>query len=564
MRPPMNRKIFNAFLMGMGIAMLLLFFIVKNLGGDSGNVSWRLSLTRFHLVHQFAMPYFSPAHCGGFHLAADAQDLIFTLYTLVASFVPNVDWAVKITNLLASLVLGTGIFVFLGYLGILNLTARIFTAILVVSSGYWVCHMAQGGHAWAHGFAYLPWVLICMEEILRLEIRFDRRYFIFFLSLTGLFFLLINSGYYWLQVAAPVILLRLMIELVLSGRERKIQAFKTGTILLAVFAALTLSFPRLAGVYEFQLKKFPRMGGEVNPFQIIGGQKWFDLTFRSYFDGSIISGNKTDKFMGDPWDYSNFIGLCALLPLVWGLWNCRPWVKSRLFICLALAAMYQLALTQGDPVLCTLRFFVPLFKQITWYARGSAIVLLFLAALIAIGYESLIKQSKKIPFYIIAVLMTANLIEIVYVQATQINFKMDPPLVDLMHDINPPPYPADKPWGQCLLGYVFGYDHENPAQLQAKLDPGASVYDEPRPGFYNMHDVRVLASAQADGGYYLKEKWPLWPRKDAKALQEFIHYKQVVALPLWLSIGNWVSLFLWFIFFLCWGMIWGMKRPRRI
>ena len=73
----MKQKVFNSFLVCFGIAMIFLFFIIKGLGGDSGNVAWRLSLTRFHLIHQFAMPYFSPAHCGGFHLAADAQDLIF-------------------------------------------------------------------------------------------------------------------------------------------------------------------------------------------------------------------------------------------------------------------------------------------------------------------------------------------------------------------------------------------------------------------------------------------------------------------------------------------------------
>ena len=79
-------------------------------------------------------------------------------------------------------------------------------------------------------------------------------------------------------------------------------------------------------------------------------------------------------------------------------------------------------------------------------------------------------------------------------------------------------------------------------QLQAKLDPGSSVYEEPQPGFYNMHDVRVLGSSKADGGYYLKEKWPLWPRSDRKELEEFIHYKQVVPLPLWLKAGNGVSM----------------------
>jgi hypothetical protein len=269
--------------------------------------------------------------------------------------------------------------------------------------------------------------------------------------------------------------------------------------------------------------------------------------------------------MGFPWDYSNFIGLCALLPLIWGLWHSREWFKSRLFISLALAALFQLALTQSGPVLPILRFFVPLFKQITWYYRGAAIDLLFIAVLIAIGYENLIKQSKRIPFFIIALLMVANLTEILYVQSTQVTFKLDPPLSVLTRDIDPPPYPADRPWGRpCLLGYVYGYGNEHPSQVQASLDTGCSIYDQPQPGFYNMHDVRILASSKADGGYYLKEKWPLWPRSDSKEFDKFIHYQQVVPLPLWLQIGNWLSMLIWLLFFISWGIVLWMKKSRRI
>ena len=177
----------------------------------------------------------------------------------MAAFVPNVDWAVKITNFLSTLVLGSGIFVFLRYLGILNLTARIFTSILVVVSELLGLPYSPRGAYLSTGFAYLPWILICMEELFRSEIKFDRRYLFFVLSLIGLFFLLINSGYYWLQVGAPIIVLRIMTELILSGTERKKQALKTGLILLTILGALFLSFPRLGGVYEFQLKKYPRM-----------------------------------------------------------------------------------------------------------------------------------------------------------------------------------------------------------------------------------------------------------------------------------------------------------------
>jgi len=40
------------------------------------------------------MPYITPARCGGWLLAANAQGLIFTIYTFISFIIPNAFWVV--------------------------------------------------------------------------------------------------------------------------------------------------------------------------------------------------------------------------------------------------------------------------------------------------------------------------------------------------------------------------------------------------------------------------------------------------------------------------------------
>lgn len=541
-----ERKILNAALLLGGVVFIFLFFLVKAVGGDIGNILWRLTLTQFHLAREWAMPYFTPVHCAGFHLAADAQDFIFTIYMLAAFVIPNSLWAVKLANCLLSLVLGWGVCVLLRYFAIFSVPARLFSSLLIVMCGYWVGHIAEAGELWAHGLAYLPWLLILMEELFKADLRSGRRLSVQALGLTGLFFLIINSGYYWLQVAAPIIVLRVIVEGVLCGGTWKTRVLKIGVIAAAFAGALLLSFPRLAAVYEFQLKKFPRLGGEVAAFQVIGGRKWLEIAFGSFFDGSIIREAKWHEVMGGFHEYTNFIGLAAVVPLAWGLWHCRRQFQNRLFITLVLAALVQLAFTQGEDALSALRHFFPLFKQIGWVYRGSAIVLLLAAVLIALGYEAMLSKGKRGILYGVALLMALNIAEIVYAQAGRMDFKTWPAFSEIAKEDPPVPYPADRAWTPCLLGYVYGYGNERPPVLSAQVEAGSSFYVEPRPGFYNVHDVRVLGSCEADGGRFLNEKWPLWAKDDSpEEFDKFIHYQQVVALPEWLKTGNLISGIAW-------------------
>ena len=458
--------------------------------------------------------------------------------------VPNIRWAIKITNFLLSIVLALGIYFWLPYFNVVNSSARIIGGLIVIFSGYWVWNMAV--HPWAHGLAYLPWIMICMEELLKRSSGNQLRKIAF--CLIGLLFLLINSGYYWLQVAVPVIAARLIIELFWSTKERATSLKGLFIIGLCAFFAILLSFPRLGGIYAFQLTKFPRLGGEVAAMQVLGRNTlWIEMTLRSFFDGRIITQSIHSPCLGYFQDYTNFIGIAAIPFIMIGLVRLKPLLKNKIFIALFLASLFQLAMTRTTHASELLRFLCPLYKQISWYWRGSAILLLFLSVLIAQGYQKVFTSKKRWVVVLDIVCIFVNLAEITYVQMKHIDLSAaKPPLSEIMHATNIPPKPFLKhPFAPYCMGYIFGYGNEKPKEISVT---DSSVYDEPVKGYFNMHDVRRLASSEANGGYYLNHPWPLWPRKDVQEFERFINYKQVVTLPAWLKIMNIFSAFAWIIY----------------
>ncbi len=591
-------KIFKIVLLSVALVLCVIFFIGKNLFSDVENHLWRFGAAKVHLASDFAMPYFTPARAGGFHLAADTSDLLFSVYMAMNYAVPNIRWAIKITNFLLSIVLALGIYFWLPYFSVVNSSARIIGGLIVIFSGYWVWNMAI--HPWAHGLAYLPWTMICMEELLKRSSGNQSRKIAF--CLTGLLFLLINSGYYWLQVAVPVIAARIIIELFWSTKEQAASLKGLFIIGLCAFFAILLSFPRLGGIYAFQLTKFPRLGGEVGAMQVIGRNKeWIEMTLRSFFDGRIITQSIHSPFhLGFFWDYTNFIGIAAIPFIIIGLARVKPLFKNKIFIALFLASLFQLAMTRTTHASDLLRFLCPLYKQITWYWRGSAILLLFLSVLIAWGYQKVFTSGKKWVVILGVVCIFVNLAEITYVQMKHIDLSaIKPPLSEITHTTDIPPKPFLKnPFAPYCMGYIFGYGNEKPKEISVT---DTSVYDEPVKGdftmhvvrrlaapeanggynpthnrgyifghgkekskeisvtyisvyhapvkrYFNMNDVRRLAAPEANGGYYLNHPWPLWPRKDAQEFEKFINYKQVVTLPAWLKIMNIVSAFAWIIY----------------
>jgi len=360
-----------------GLIMFVLFFLIKDLSGDISDIFWRFALTKTHLASEFTMPYFTPARCGGFLLAADAQDLIFTFYSFISFLIPNIFWAIKLTTFFLSIIFTAGMYFWLPYFRITHSITRLFTALLMSVSGYWVMNITQGGHLWVHGLVYTPWIMILIEDLLAMPPLRERRYILRILALSGLFFLLINSGYYWLQITVPLIGFRCLTELMLAQKPIIIkQIKKLGIIAMTGLFAILLSWPRLGGIQAFQLSKFPRLGGEISHSGIIENTRlWLELLWKSFFDGNtIIHAIHSPKHLGFMWDYNNFIGLTALIPLLIGLFKIKTLFKSRAFIALFLAGLFQLTMTRTPYAANFLRFLLPIYKQVAWYWRGSAIL----------------------------------------------------------------------------------------------------------------------------------------------------------------------------------------------
>ncbi len=531
--------------------ILFSFFIVKDLGGDSGNVLWRFDLTKTHLKHEWSMPYFSPAHCGGFHLAADAQDFIFSIYMAVSFLIPNTLFSVKLTNLLLSIILIIGIYKWLGIFNISERFVKLFGGILGAITGYWMVNITQGGHLWAHGFAYTPWILWLVEYFLETKPVLTRPYFAKLLSLMGMFFLLINSGYYWLQVAFPLILSRMFVFWFscIHSRNMREGLQKTFAIALAGLGGIILSLARLAGVYEFQLKKFPRQGGMVGHMQVIGNNiQLMKAYIVSFFDPALTINAPRDPMMGFMWDHNNYFGVVTVIPLVLGLIALNKVIKNKAFWALVVACLFQVALTRTTHMADLERMIIPIFKQITWYWRGSGILVLFLIVLVSVGLDFFIRRGREIGHYLSLLLMIGICLDIFWVQEHQIKFTFKPESYRIYQRPSQPTDPLIYPYGTCKIGDIFGYGNENPPQISVS---DGSVFDKPKRGgneYYNLHDVRVLGSSCADGGYFLSHNWPLFPKKDKDVFERFINYHQIVPLPPYLLALNWLCLMGWVVY----------------
>ncbi len=533
-------------LIGIFLLAAVFIFIVKDLGGDIDNVLWRFVVTKVHLSQQLAMPYLTPTRCGGFHLAADAQDLIFTLYTPIAWIVPNVIWAVKLTNVLLTVLLIVGMARLLKLLGITHRLSRYSAAVIVGLSGYWVYHMTQGGNIWAHGLAFTPWVLLEIEWLLTRHFKFDRRHLVHMWALAMWLMLLINSGYYWLQVGFIIIAARACVEIGLIV----VHGFSRWQRWLAVIAAggvaIILSLPRLVGIWYFQLSKFPRMGGEVSHMQVIAGKQWSQLFVGSFIDQGIIAEARHSEYLGYYWDYSNFIGVVALVIILVGLSHIKDIIHKPFIWALAIACWFQVSITQNAQVADHLRAVIPLFKQITWYWRGYAIWLFAAAILIALGFSRLWQSRHQWGVILACVILSASVIELTLTHRLMINPRQVLHGGTILDKSPAPEVPLTKEFASCYLGYIYGYGNETPSQLSAAIAPGSLLGSHPEhPDFYNMHDVRVLSCDQANKGYYLTHQWPLWPKADKVDFDRFVHFQQVVPLPQPLQWFNYFSLVIW-------------------
>ena len=538
----MSDKAIKALLLIVGFVALATIFLIAQPDGDTADIVWRFSLTKIHLASQLTMPYYTPGRCGGFLLAGDAQDFIFSLYTPVSFFVGNPVWTIKITNFLLAIILAAGVYKWLKCFGVVNQNARLFVGLLVAISGYWVCFMVVSSHLWAHGLAYTPWIMLLIEALLSMPPKWERAYLGRVAALIFLFLLLINSGYYWLQVAVPLIVARVLVEFLLAGKNIGRQSGRLAIIGSIFLFAVLLSWPRLGAIYEFQITKFPRMGGALPHFQVIAGKQWKRLLVKSLFNPSLITGRFHSEFLGPFYEFNNFISTVSLVPIAFGLFRIFSIFRTKAAWALFAAGWFQASLTQRGEVADFVRSIAPIYKQITWYWRGQIIMVLFLCLFIAFGYETMLRSRFKILRVLAVVLMLATVGQIGHTYSKALNFKSTP-ITEIARDPNPPPKPLKNHYTKCVLSNIYGYGDDFPAELA--YTPNSSVYESKDASCYNMHDVRRLAGPEADGGHFLKERWPLWPKTDSAAFERFINYKQVIAVPFRLRVMNCVSALAW-------------------
>jgi len=548
------------FLVLIGLVLYAEIYLLSYLGGGDfeGYGYWWIALIKKHLLSEFSFPYFTPSRCGGFLLAADGQVYIFSLYPLVHFFVPHVVWSMKITNLLLSIILATGMYQWLFYLGIKSRAARFFTGFIISISGYWVFHLTNDGtQLHVQSFAYIPWILVHMEKLFIRDFSFDRTTIKTGLWLTLCLFLMGNGGYFWLQYFPYIFLGRLIAELI-SPYDGRLEAFKKiGFILFCFMSAILLSWPHLGGVIEFEGARFLRNGtGFIPNYGIIWKNKpLFRGIFFSLFGEKHVIKGDGHWAIGGIWEYSNFIGSMALIPVLIGILRIKKVLKSKLFWTMVFASLVQFAFVRTHVTADLLRAAFPFFKSLTHYWRGSASFVLSISIFMALGYEFFFQSRHKALVFVGIFLMIFHLTEIHFVYQHRLKFKIDPinnpSISEIGKEYKSLPDVCEK-HGGCELCHLFGYDYWGKIPGPLSFDPKKSVYDSGQEGYYNMHDIKELFSPDKPKNYYMTHKWPLWPKTDQADFEKFIRYKQVYPLPFRLIVMNRISMFYWLVYMLLW------------
>ena len=330
----MNRNPVISIAAGVRVACLglvsIVYFLMPTGGDATAGLVPNLALLRFHLMNELAIPYFTPAKCAGWVLAAHPKNLLFTTFTPLVLLIPNSYTAVKMAHAMHTFAFGTGLYAWFRWLGIKNSVARLFGAVLISFSGYWILKTVPAGHVDVlYGSALAPWILVVFENLFSQEPKTRNRYLGLFVVLTGLFVLLVNSVY-WLWIVLPLLVARVAIEaLYLRKSHARLVFAGFSVILISSVVVIVLSAPALAGVYEYSMQAFPRA---AEHFQVLGDNRWLaEMLVRSFFDSGIVVGNRHDGVLGGPHEYSNFIGLMSLPLMAVGLFRLKTLFRSRAF-----------------------------------------------------------------------------------------------------------------------------------------------------------------------------------------------------------------------------------------
>ncbi len=566
-----SQRVITFLLVLSAIVLLLFFFIGGNIqsGDYTTSIVWQFALLKKHLASELSLPYITPARCGGWLFLADAQSIVLSIYSLFAFVIPNAVWACKVGNLFMTILFGFGVFVWFKRLGITDINARIIAGALTVFSGSWAYHMSMGG-LWMQGVAYIPWIMILTEKILELPVKYNKSYGLTLLGLIGLFFLIINSGYIWIQVFLPVFVFRLIVECISSWKTPNALFVKMSIIIGLGAIAILLSLFRLGAVYEYQMLNFPRAGGGVAPhYQIIGNTRYLiEMLVQSFFNANIVVTKAGHGMLGFMQDYTNFIGLAAIPALLIGIFRSKDLWKNKIFLALVLAAIGHLLFIRTTHVADLVRMIFPVLKSITWHWRGNIVLVFVLCVFIAKGYEFLFKSKHHFIKVLAVLLMLTNMFEIAYAGRNYFTWPLFPAVKEFTQELPQPATPLKEHYTSCALGCIFGYGNEYPKEISIKSSwtGGGDVSQEAALGYYNMHDVRKMFGAEGKGGYYLSNSWPLWPKTDAQEFDRYIHFKQVVPVSMRLKVMIFISAFAWLAYLLCWLCLWNdawiMKKIR--
>ena len=517
-------------------------------GGDAvAGLVPHFALLRFHLLNEMAIPYFTPAKCAGWVLAGHPKNLLFTTFTPLALLIPNSYTAVKMAHAIHTFAFGTGLYAWFRWFGVKNQIARLFAAVLISFSGYWILKTIGGHQDVLYGSALAPWILVVIENLLSEEPKKRSRYLGLFLVLTGLFVLLVNSVY-WLWIVLPLLVARAVIELMYFRKSQaRLVLTGFGVMFLSSVLAVSLSAPALAGVFEFSMQAFPRNAGH---FQVIGDWRWLlEMLLRSFFDSRIVVENLSHGALSSRNEYANFIGVISLPLMAAGLFRLKNLLRSRAFRGLVVAAIFQVLLVRTTHVADLARMALPVLNSLTWYWRGSINLLLLYVVVVAAGAELLLSKRQRVLTLACFTLMLLNLGELglVYNRADILSLEKPDFFANTINSeeyFSQPvsPHSMNTGWQMWCWDTLTGYQSE----FYHSLAKGGPVFLQD--GSINTVDIRVLFGAAGKGGYFKDHTWPLWPASDRKELEKFLNFKQIMPIPFRLQMINSVSTILWIVY----------------
>ena len=517
-------------------------------GGDAvAGLVPHFALLRFHLLNEMAIPYFTPAKCAGWVLAGHPKNLLFTTFTPLALLIPNSYTAVKMAHAIHTFAFGTGLYAWFRWFGVKNQIARLFAAVLISFSGYWILKTIGGHQDVLYGSALAPWILVVIENLLSEEPKKRSRYLGLFLVLTGLFVLLVNSVY-WLWIVLPLLVARAVIELMYFRKSQaRLVLTGFGVMFLSSVLAVSLSAPALAGVFEFSMQAFPRNAGH---FQVIGDWRWLlEMLLRSFFESRIVVENLSHGALSSRNEYANFIGVISLPLMAAGLFRLKNLLRSRAFRGLVVAAIFQVLLVRTTHVADLARMALPVLNSLTWYWRGSINLLLLYVVVVAAGAELLLSKRQRVLTLACFTLMLLNLGELglVYNRADILSLEKPDFFANTINSeeyFSQPvsPHSMNTGWQMWCWDTLTGYQSE----FYHSLAKGGPVFLQD--GSINTVDIRVLFGAAGKGGYFKDHTWPLWPASDRKELEKFLNFKQIMPIPFRLQMINSVSTILWIVY----------------